>query len=110
MMGASDLFTLEGKVAIVTGASVGLGACFAEAMAEAGADVVGADCQEKLLDETMEKIKKLGRRVLAIPTDVTKEQDVKRMVETTVKEFGSLDIIIINAVIAGKSHPIHELS
>ena len=110
MMGAADLFTLEGKVAIVTGASVGLGACFAEAMAEAGADVVGADCQEKLLDETMERIGKLGRRVLAIPTDVTKEQDVKRMVETTVKEFGSLDIIINNAGIAGKSHPIHELS
>ncbi|MDZ4245731.1 MAG: SDR family NAD(P)-dependent oxidoreductase, partial [Dehalococcoidia bacterium] len=110
MMGAVDLFTLEGKVAIVTGASVGLGACFAEAMAEAGADVVGADCQEKLLDETMERIGKLGRRVLAIPTDVTKEQDVRRMVETTVKEFGSLDIIINNAGIAGKSHPIHELS
>src|SRR3972149_11842083 len=50
MMGAVDLFTLEGKVAIVTGASVGLGACFAEAMAEAGGDWGGADCRDELLD------------------------------------------------------------
>ena len=110
MMGIDELFTLKGKVAVVTGAGVGLGACFAEAMAEAGADVVGADCQEKLLAETMARIGKLGGRVLAIPTDVTKEQDVKRMVEATVKEFGALDIIINNAGIAGRSQPIHELS
>lgn len=108
-MSVADLFSLKGKVAIVTGAAVGLGAAFAEAMAEAGADVVGADIQEEALKETMARIGKLGVRVLAIPTDVTKEEDVQRMVETTVKEFGALDIIINNAGVSGKSHPIHEL-
>ena len=93
-------FNLDGKVAIVTGAAGGLGAAFAEAMAEAGADVVCADINHQGLEETVGKIKKIGRKAVAVICDVSKEADVVRMVKETVDTFGRLDILFNNAGIA----------
>jgi NAD(P)-dependent dehydrogenase (short-subunit alcohol dehydrogenase family) len=93
-------FNLDGKVAIVTGAAGGLGVAFAEAMAEAGADVVCADINPQGLEETVGKITKIGRKAVAVICDVSKEADVVRMVKETVDTFGRLDILFNNAGIA----------
>lgn len=107
-MKVNSLFDLTGKVAIVTGASSGLGKAFAEAMAEAGADVVCAARRENRLIELADKINKLGCKSLVVPTDVCKEDDVKRMVSETVNKFGKLDIIFNNAGISSMPAPVHE--
>jgi NAD(P)-dependent dehydrogenase (short-subunit alcohol dehydrogenase family) len=93
-------FNLEKKVALVTGAASGLGVSFAEAMAEAGADVVCADINAKGLEKTVKKIEKIGRKGLAVLCDVSKEEDVKRMMKVTIETFGRLDILFNNAGIA----------
>ena len=82
------MFDLSGKVAVVTGAASGLGIAFAEAMAEAGADVVCADIDVKGLDQTAKKVKKIGRKAIAVPCDVSKEGQVIDMVNKTVETFG----------------------
>lgn len=108
-MGIVNLFNLEGKVALVTGASGGLGRAFAEAMAEAGADVVCADLRAESLDETVKKIERIGRKGLAVVTDVTKAEDVQDMVRKGVERFGRIDILINNAGIAETPYPAHDL-
>ena len=69
-MSVLDLFRLDGKVAIVTGASSGLGVAFAQALAEAGADVVLGARRVDRLEETRALVEAAGRRALAVPTDV----------------------------------------
>ncbi len=99
-------FPLEGRVAIVTGAGGirGMGRATALAFAEAGADVAVCDINVTGdtfdLEGTAEEIRKLGRRSLAVQTDVTKESDVASLVEKVVKEFGTIDIL---ANVAGVS-------
>lgn len=102
-------FDLTGKVAIVTGAANGLGAAFSEAMAEAGADVVCADIDETGLPLTVEKVKQLGRIGMGITCDVSKENDVTRMINKTLNDFGRIDILFNNAGIAdAEPTMIHE--
>ncbi|MBD3159455.1 MAG: glucose 1-dehydrogenase [Candidatus Lokiarchaeota archaeon] len=95
-------FGIEGDTAIVTGASSGLGVDFAEALAEAGANVVIAARRYERLVENAEKImeKNDDVRVLPVETDVTKEDQVINMVDAAVEEFGSLEIMVNNAGIA----------
>jgi len=93
-------FNLDGKVAIVTGAAGGLGVAFAEAMAEAGADVVCVDINPQGLEEMVGKITKIGRKAVSVICDVSKEADVVRMVKETVDTLGRLDILFNNAGIA----------
>jgi NAD(P)-dependent dehydrogenase (short-subunit alcohol dehydrogenase family) len=103
------MFDLSGKVAVVTGAASGLGIAFAEAMAEAGADVVCADIDAKGLDQTAKKVKKIGRKAIALPCDVSKEGQVIDMVNKTVETFGHLDILFNNAGIADAAPTmVHE--
>ena len=98
---------LKGKVALVTGASRGVGAATAVALAEAGCDVaVAARSTEAspqrtpgTLDGTVAAIESLGRRGLAIPTNLAVDDDVVAMVERTVAELGRIDILINNAAI-----------
>lgn len=92
-----DRFSLAGKVAIVTGASSGLGVGFAQALAEAGADVaVGARRLERL-SATAALVEEAGRRVLTARTDVTLPEDCTALVEATVDAFGRVDILVNNA-------------
>ena len=92
-----DDFRLTDQVAIVTGAGVGIGRAIAVAFAEAGADVVVAARTRSDLDETVRLIEQTGRRGLAVPTDVMVEDELSLLVDTTVKEFGWLSILVNNA-------------
>ncbi|MGZ4120951.1 MAG: SDR family NAD(P)-dependent oxidoreductase [Actinomycetota bacterium] len=92
-----EAFSLEGKSAIVTGASRGIGAAIATAMAEAGADVVLAARSTQDIETLAEKLRGLGRRAVPVTTDVTKTEDVEACVARAIKEFGQLDILVNNA-------------
>jgi NAD(P)-dependent dehydrogenase (short-subunit alcohol dehydrogenase family) len=99
-----DRFGLDGKVAIVTGASSGLGVDFARGFAEAGADVALCARREDRLLELKAKIEADDRRCVAIPTDVADPEACTRAVEQTVAELGRVDILINNAGI-GTARP-----
>ena len=92
-----DRFHLDGQVAIVTGASKGIGRGIALGFAEAGADVVCAARTAADLEPVVDVIRALGRRALAVPTDVMKTEDLDRLVDTTVRELGRLDVLVNNA-------------
>ena len=95
----TSAFSLEGKVAIVTGGKRGIGRAIALDFAEAGADV--AICSRGVEDGSLEavakKIEDLGRRSLAIKADVSKKIDVDNMVQKVTVQFGSIDILVNNA-------------
>ena len=91
----------------MTGAASGLGIEFAEAMAQAGADVVCADLQDA--SATAERVQALGREALANVCDVTDEGSVQAMVAETVDRFGRLDILFNNAgIVDAAPGPLHE--
>jgi NAD(P)-dependent dehydrogenase (short-subunit alcohol dehydrogenase family) len=96
-MSVLDRFRLDGKVAVVTGASSGLGAAFATGLAEAGADVAICARRTEKLQATRAEVEALGRRCLAITADVAKPEDCARVVEETVGELGRVDILVNNA-------------
>ena len=88
-----DKFNLAGKVAIVTGASRGLGAGMAIGLAEAGADLVVVASSARL-QETVDKIKALGRRCLGIQADLIDTKVIPQIIDATLKEYGRIDILI----------------
>lgn len=90
-----DQFRLDGKLAIVTGASRGLGQGMAIGLAEAGADI--ALVASSSTDDTAKQIHALGRRACQIQADLLDPHVVPRIVETTVKELGGIDILVNNA-------------
>ena len=92
-----DRFRLDGKVAIVTGAGKGIGKGIALGLAEAGADVVCAARTQSEIDATADEIRALGRRALALRTDVTVTTDLEGLVDTTIAELGRLDVLVNNA-------------
>lgn len=94
------MFELDNKVAVVTGASSGIGRDAALAYAMAGADVCMLARREERLQELQKEIEKLGRRALAIPCDVTEEESIKDAVEKIIDTFGRIDILLNNAGIA----------
>ena len=94
---STEIFSLKDKVAIVTGASRGIGRAIALGFAEAGADVAVAARTEGDLETLAKEIDGLGRRALVVPTDVTQRQALENLVSTTVKELGKLDIMVNNA-------------
>jgi len=98
--------TFKNKVALVTGASSGIGKATALAFAKKGAKVVVVDWIEN--KDTMDLIKDLGGEALFIKCDVSKAADVKAMVEKTIAEFGRLDYAFNNAGIEGSSAPIQD--
>jgi len=91
-----DDFKLDGKVAIVTGASTGLGQAMATGLAEAGADVTITG-NSHALDETKDAILAVGRKVLALKVDLTNQKSAVEIIDQTVKHFGRLDILVNNA-------------
>jgi len=92
-------YSLNGKAALVTGGKRGIGKSIALTFAEAGADV--AVCGRTLaeLEPVAEEIRGMGRRALAIQTDVSVKAEVQAMVDRVVKEFGTIDILVNNAVV-----------
>jgi 2-dehydro-3-deoxy-D-gluconate 5-dehydrogenase len=88
-----DKFDLKGRVAIVTGASRGLGAGMAIGLAEAGADLVVVASSDRL-QETVDKIKALGKRCLGVQADLIDTKVIPSIIDATLKEYGRLDILV----------------
>lgn len=95
-----NLFDLTGKVAVVTGASAGLGSDAALAYAQAGADVAILARRKEKLETVKADIEKTGRRVIAVQCDVTNEENVKAAIKEVLATFGRIDILLNNAGIA----------
>lgn len=102
-----DQFKLDGKVAVVTGASRGLGQAMAVGLAEAGADISAVDIIEK--SQTASYIEKLGRKCLKIEADLNDRKCVTQIVKKTMDAFGHIDILVNNAGIIRRA-PITEFT
>lgn len=99
-------FGLQGKIAVVTGASQGIGRAVAIGLARAGADLVLAkypEGREREIEEVRNEIAALGRKSIVVPTDVSKVADIRAMFQRTVAEFARVDILVNNAGWTGNS-------
>jgi len=92
-----EKFSLEGKVAVVTGGGTGIGKAIALNMAKVGANIVVAARRLTPLEETKAEIEDIGRNAMAIQTDVTNSEQVNNLMEETASEFGRLDILVNSA-------------
>ena len=99
---------LDGRVAIVTGASKGIGRVMSLALAREGAGVICAARTTALVEETARLVDKAGGRALAVTCDAAQEADVRRMVEAGVRAFGRIDTLIANAGDGGPTRPVQE--
>lgn len=88
---------LEGKVAIITGSGRGLGKDMALRFAQEGADIVVNDILAKEMEATVQEVGKLGRKAIAVLADVSKKEDVTRLVDTAIATFSKVDILVNNA-------------
>jgi NAD(P)-dependent dehydrogenase (short-subunit alcohol dehydrogenase family) len=92
-----DMFRLDGKVAVVTGASSGLGVAIAQALAEAGTDVALGARRVDRLEETAQLVHDAGRKVVTVATDVADPEQCQALVDAAVAELGRVDILVNNA-------------
>ncbi|HEY7736083.1 MAG TPA: SDR family oxidoreductase [Candidatus Limnocylindrales bacterium] len=106
-MAQLDIFSLEGRVALVPGGGGGIGSALAEALAGAGCRVAVAGRTREPLEAALERIEAAGSEGLAVAADVTSEADVDRMVRETIGRFGGIDILV-NAVGGGAGKVLHE--
>ena len=97
-----SMMSMDGKVALVTGAARGLGAAFAMGFAEIGMAVVVSDLRD--CTETAEAVKAAGGKAIAIETDVTDAKSTQAMADAAVKEFGRIDVLMNNAAMYGNLH------
>lgn len=104
-----DKFKLDKKIALVTGASYGIGFAIACALHEAGATIVFNDINQKLVNQGLKSYKEKGIKAHGYVCDVTKEEDVKKFIKKIEKEIGKIDILVNNAGII-KRIPMHEMS
>ena len=101
---------LKGKVAIVTGASQGIGQAIALAFAREGARVVLAARSRANLEGTAKKVAALAGTSLVVPTDVTDEGQARALIGRTLAEYGTLDVLVNNSGIAGPTKPVEEVT
>ena len=99
---------LKGKVAVVTGSGTGIGQAIAAYFAAEGASVT-VNCHERKAQETVDRIKKVGGKFIVVQADVSKSDEVDRLISRTIEKFGRLDILVNNAGIYS-AHPAHQTS
>src|SRR5215831_7629144 len=97
VMNTKKLFDLSGRVAVVTGGSIGLGRQMAEGLAEMGANLVLCARKKERCEQAAEELKQLGVKTLALGCDVKNPEDVSNVVQETISRFGRIDILINNA-------------
>lgn len=105
----TDQFSLEGKTALVTGASRGIGKAIALGYAEAGADIALLARGTTALEEVADEVERLGRRALVLTCDVSDSEQIRRAAGTAVAEFGQLDVVVNNAGGFDVAGPLLEL-
>jgi NAD(P)-dependent dehydrogenase (short-subunit alcohol dehydrogenase family) len=88
---------MDGRVAVITGGGTGIGRASALVLAEQGADIVLAGRRVEPLESTVSEIEALGRRAIAVPTDVTEAEQCQALVDRTLADFGRLDVLLNNA-------------
>ncbi len=108
MNGILGSFSLEGKVAVVTGASSGLGVAFATGLADAGADIAICARRVEKLEETRARVEALGRRCIAVEADVSNPEDCNRVIAEAVEQLGHVDVLVNNAGIGTAVPATHE--
>lgn len=101
---------LEGKVAVVTGAASGIGEAIAKLFAQEGARVVASDISKDKLEQVVKEITDAGGTAVAAVANVADEDDVQKMIDTAVEQFGTLDVLVNNAGIMDNFVPAHELT
>jgi len=104
-----ELFSLEGKVALVTGGSSGLGVAFTRGLARAGANVAVTARRQEMIDTTAEMVRSYGGKALAVAADITDEAAFEGVFQRTVEEFGRLDILVNNAGYTDRSGLRHDM-
>ena len=92
-----EMFNLKGKSGIVTGGGSGIGKAIAKGSVQAGAEIVIVGRDIKKLEQAAEEIRKFGGPVIAVRADVSKVEEMKDLVDRTVKEFGKIDFLFNNA-------------
>lgn len=104
-----ELFSLEGKVALVTGGSSGLGVAFTRGLARAGANIVVTARRQEMIDQTAEMVRGYGGKALAVAADITDEAAFEGVFKRAVDEFGKLDILVNNAGYTDRSGLRHDM-
>ncbi len=102
------LFSLEGKTALVTGASSGLGVAFARGLARAGANVVVTARRQEMIDQTAAMVRSIGPKASAWTADITNEDQIEGLFARAVEEYGRLDILVNNAGYTDRSGLRHD--
>jgi dehydrogenase/reductase SDR family member 4 len=109
-MDLSSVFSLDGKVALITGASKGIGFSIAEIFAAAGAKVVISSRKQQVLDEMAAKLKSKGYEATGIACNVGNMDELPGLVDQTVAQYGQIDILVNNAASNPVFGPVHETS
>ncbi|MCS5489620.1 SDR family NAD(P)-dependent oxidoreductase [Algoriphagus limi] len=109
-MDLSKIFSLDGKVALITGASKGIGLSIAEIFAAAGAKVVISSRKQEVLDEMANQLKSKGYEATGIACNVGNMEELPGLVDQTVEKYGQIDILVNNAASNPVFGPVHETS
>jgi NAD(P)-dependent dehydrogenase (short-subunit alcohol dehydrogenase family) len=105
----TNRFSLDGRVALVTGGGTGIGRGSALVLAEYGADIALAGRRAEPLESTAEEIRALGRKAIAVPTDVTNPEECERLVALAIQDLGRIDVLV-NCAGGATTRPIAEWS